>query len=188
MTLRERRKSVSALAGEVNAILEKARAEIPESLKNKWNAVLYHYGTKATKNNPPRFRRRTASMKTSQLKSYESLLNIFKQEIKKKLEEKKTFTQAGVGALYPIVSELQSIFYDYFYWKTTSEGLFVKRTATTIRKRLDKGQSYEDIARLIENAFYRYGRTGNGKGNGKGTAEDFSKYVEEISENGRYLI
>ena len=41
---------------------------------------------------------------------------------------------------------------------------------------------------MIENAFYRYGKYGNGAGDGRGTKDDFSKYVEEISENGRYLI
>lgn len=183
MTLKERRKMVSQLAHYTNEILASVRAEMPEALRNKWESVLYHHGTKATKNHPSRFRTTTSRMNTQKLISYEQVLKLFISEMEQKKREKEQYENAGYGAIFPIVDELAKIYYDYYYWNTSVD-LFVERSNTVIQNRLARGESQEDISRLIDRAFYMFGEWGGRPGKGKG---EVAKYFDYISESG-YLL
>lgn len=182
MTLKERRKTVSQLAHYTNEILASVRAEMPEALRNKWESVLYHHGTKATKNHPSRFRTTTSRMNTQKLISYEQLLKLFISEMQQKKREKEQYENANYGAIFGFIGELANVYYNYYYW-TGSIDLFITRTETVVQNRLARGENIEDIRKIIENAFYNMGEYGDRK-KGKG---DISKYFDEISEYG-YLL
>lgn len=182
MTLKERRKMVSQLAHYTNEILASVRAEMPEALRNKWESVLYHHGTKATKNHPSRFRTTTSRMNTQKLISYEQLLKLFIAEMQQKKREKEQYENANYGTIFGFIDELANVYYSYYYW-TGSIDLFITRTETVVQNRLARGEKIEDIRKIIENAFYNMGDYGDrqkGKGN-------ISKYFDEISEYG-YLL
>lgn len=182
MTLKERRKMVSQLAHYTNEILASVRAEMPEALRNKWESVLYHHGTKATKNHPSRFRTTTSRMNTQKLISYEQLLRLFISEMEQKKREKEQYENANYGTIFGFIDELANVYYNYYYW-TGSIDLFITRTETVVQNRLARGEKIEDIRKIIENAFYSMGDYRDRK-KGKG---DISKYFDVISEYG-YLL
>lgn len=158
MKLKELRKYVAEYAKHANEILQETRAENPEFLKQRWEAVLHdhpQYSTKPTKNNPSRFRQSTSRFNTQQLKDYLGILTEFTEDIERQKEEKEEFEKNGYSGLYSIVDILENEYYHYYYWEEKEE--WAERTKSTIESMSMAGMSTSEIDDIISTAFYANG-------------------------------
>lgn len=183
MKLKELRKYVAEYARHANEILQETRAENPEFLKQRWEAVLHdhpNYATKATKNQPSRFRQSTSRFNTQQLKDYFGILKEFTDDIEQQKEEKEEYTNEGYEGLYNIVDDLESEYYNYYYWDEHDDWAYTTRSV--IQNLSNAGFSGAEIDDIITTAFYANGSLETHKPRPSQT-----NYYTDISQGGKYL-
>lgn len=185
MKLKELRKYIAEYARHANEILQETRAENPEFLKQRWEAVLHdhpQYNTKATKNRPSRFRQSTSRFNTQQLKDYFGILKEFTDDIEQQKEEKEEYTEAGYTGLYEIINLVESEYYNYYYWLDVEKQEMIDETLTVIEKMANAGLTTSEIDDIITTAFYANGSTEKDKPHYYDT-----NYINDITQGGTYV-